>query len=444
VGTPLLRSSFVRPVAPADACQGTHPNTRTTRPASRRDTLSHEVDQQGVIVRPVPWLTRVRVSNYKSLADVDVRLDALTILIGPNGSGKSNFLDAIRFLGDAIATSPYQAAESRGGLSELLTKSDTATSPKTITIGIDAVVPWGPAPDQWAKGAYQIRLALHRRTGRRPIEVVSEICTIAWKDTTEEFSVHGGEIHAPGVRLPAQKIEPDRLLLPLVGTFGNFAPLVRALETMAFYHLEPRVMRQPEPEAEATVLGAYGEHLGDVLGEMAAEDPSMKRRVDEYLSVVVPGLISVDRDYAGNYVTLAMRQEAGNKELGFHADAMSDGTIRAAGVLAALFQPSVLHGGTSLVGIEEPELALHPAAAGVLFDALTEASERVQVIATSQSADLLDRDDIEPAAIRAVRYDAGRTEIGDLDDASVRILANRRSTLGELMRGNQLDPKRVA
>jgi predicted ATPase len=123
---------------------------------------------------------------------------------------------------------------------------------------------------------------------------------------------------------------------------------------------------------------------------------------------------------------------------------MSDGTIRAAGVLAALFQPSVLHGGTSLVGIEEPELALHPAAAGALFDALTEASERVQVIATSQSADLLDRDDIGPAAIRAVRYDAGRTEIGELDDASARILAGRRSTLGELMRGNQLDPKRVA
>ena len=35
------------------------------------------------------------------------------------------------------------------------------------------------------------------------------------------------------------------------------------------------------------------------------------------------------------------------------------------GVLAALFQPAVLDGRVPLVGIEEPEIALHPAAAGV-------------------------------------------------------------------------------
>jgi predicted ATPase len=39
---------------------------------------------------PVPWLSRVRVTNYRSIADCDVTLGPLTLLVGPNGTGKSN------------------------------------------------------------------------------------------------------------------------------------------------------------------------------------------------------------------------------------------------------------------------------------------------------------------------------------------------------------------
>lgn len=43
-------------------------------------------------------LTRLRVSGFKNLVDVDVRLGSFTCVVGPNGSGKSNLFDAIRFL----------------------------------------------------------------------------------------------------------------------------------------------------------------------------------------------------------------------------------------------------------------------------------------------------------------------------------------------------------
>jgi predicted ATPase len=125
----------------------------------------------------------------------------------------------------------------------------------------------------------------------------------------------------------------------------------------------------------------------------------------------------------------------------FGPEAVSDGTIRAAGVLAALFQPDTLTGRISLVGIEEPEVALHPAAAGVLFDALTEASERVQVVVTSQSADLLDRDDLDPSVIRAVASEKGLTVIGEVNSASRRALLDHRLTAGELLRAGQIRPE---
>jgi predicted ATPase len=94
-----------------------------------------------------------------------------------------------------------------------------------------------------------------------------------------------------------------------------------------------------------------------------------------------------------------------------------------------------------LIGIEEPEIALHPAAAGVLFDALTEASERVQVVVTTQSPDLLDRVDPNVVAVRAVSMEDGRTVIGEVDRASRQIVKDKLYTLGELMRSNQLSPE---
>ena len=43
-------------------------------------------------------LTRLRVSGFKNLVDLDVRLGPFTCIAGTNGVGKSNFLDAIVFL----------------------------------------------------------------------------------------------------------------------------------------------------------------------------------------------------------------------------------------------------------------------------------------------------------------------------------------------------------
>jgi len=43
-------------------------------------------------------LKRVKIQGYKSLVDIEVHLQPLSVLIGPNASGKSNFLDALQLL----------------------------------------------------------------------------------------------------------------------------------------------------------------------------------------------------------------------------------------------------------------------------------------------------------------------------------------------------------
>ncbi len=55
--------------------------------------------------RRVPMLTRLKVTGFKNLVDVDIRFGPFTCIAGANGVGKSNLFDAIRFL-SALADSP--------------------------------------------------------------------------------------------------------------------------------------------------------------------------------------------------------------------------------------------------------------------------------------------------------------------------------------------------
>src|SRR5690606_23815699 len=111
---------------------------------------------------------------------------------------------------------------------------------------------------------------------------------------------------------------------------------------------------------------------------------------------------------------------------------------RGLGVLVALLQSNGRP--PTLVGVEEPEIALHPAAVSVLLDAVQDAARHTQVILTSHSPDLLDRDDLDDSALLAVAADDGVTTIGPVSDVGRQALRDRLFTAGELLRLNQIEP----
>lgn len=142
--------------------------------------------------------------------------------------------------------------------------------------------------------------------------------------------------------------------------------------------------------------------------------------------------------------TLEFRQDmAGAKHpWRFLAQNMSDGTLRALGVLVALFQGNQDYAPT-LVGIEEPETALHPAASAALREALVRASSQTQIIVTSHSPDLLDDRSLSADSFLAVVSEGGETHIAPLDQASRDIMRQQLFSAGELLRLNQLAPDRT-
>src|SRR6266545_5464904 len=71
----------------------------------------------------LPFLRRVRIRGYKSIAFCDVQLAPLTVFVGRNGSGKSNFLDALAFLRDALRFNVSEAVQRHGGYPAILCHS---------------------------------------------------------------------------------------------------------------------------------------------------------------------------------------------------------------------------------------------------------------------------------------------------------------------------------
>lgn len=381
-----------------------------------------------------PFVTRVILKNYKSIASCDVRLGRLIFLVGPNGSGKSNFMDALRLVADSLRSSLDFALRERGGIKDVRRRS--GGHPTHFGVRLELALQDG------TRGHYAFKIGARPQGG---YEVQTEECVLHRPEVgapVARFRVESGDVADTTLR-PAPAAASDRLFLVSASGQPPFRTAFEALSRMGFYNLSPDRIRDLQPPDAGELLTRDGSNLASVLAQLTTHEPDTKERIEEFLAKVVPGVFGVDARTVGPKETLEFRQSvAGAKDpWRFFAASMSDGTLRVLGVLTALFQSGGEKlGRVPLVGIEEPEVALHPAATGLLLDALRDASETTQVLVTSHSPDLLDDDKIEARSILAVDAERGVTRIGTIDEAGRSALKERLFTAGELLRQNQLLP----
>ena len=373
------------------------------------------------------FLTRVVLRNYKSIGSCDVRLGPLTYLVGANGSGKSNFLDALHLVRDALTGSLDNALNERGGLAEVRRRS--GGHPTHFGIRLEFVLPDG------VRGRYAFTIGALKD---RYYEVQTEECVLDGGSGGPSFNVESGKLKSTSeATFPA--VMPDRLALVSVSGLAAFRPVFDALTTMGFYNLNPKVMREPQKPQDGRLLKPNGENIASVIGHLQRSSPESIEIIEEYLQTVVPTVRGVQRKPMGTLETLEFQQDIGSSRgpSRFPAQNMSDGTLRALGVLTALFQGGDGHA-PSLIGVEEPETALHPAASAALREALAKASKRTQVIVTSHSPDLLDDYALNPDALLAVVSERGETYIAPVDAASRKSMYEHLFSAGELLRLDQL------
>lgn len=377
------------------------------------------------------FVQRVVLRNYKSIGSCDARLQPLTYLVGQNGAGKSNFLDALHFVRDALIGSLDSAINERGGLNEVRRRS--SGHPTHFGIRIEFALRSGK------EGWYAFDIGALASGG---YEVQHEECVIEGIGKGPFFRIEKGRIlKSSEATFPA--ITADRLALVAASGLTAFRPVFDALTAMGFYNLNPKLMRELQKPQDGRLLKPVGENIASVIGHLERVAPDRVKTIREYLQSVVPMVHGMERKAIGPMETLEFRQDmAGAKHpWKFLAQNMSDGTLRALGVLTALLQSNVDYSPT-LIGIEEPETALHPAASAALREVLIQASRSTQVLVTSHSPDLLDDPEIDADAILAVVSEGGETKIAPLDDASRKMLRDHLFSAGELLRMNQLAPDR--
>jgi len=375
------------------------------------------------------FLQRVVLRNYKSIGYCDVHLKQLTYLVGPNGSGKSNIMDALHFVRDALAGSLDSALNERGGLGEVRRRS--SGHPTNFGIRLEFVLKAGQ------RGHYAFNIGA---LAGRGYEVQNEECVMDGLGKGPFFRIAKGRLRdSSEPTFPA--VTSDRLALVAVSGLTAFRPVFDALTAMGFYNLNPKSMRELQKPQDGRLLKPIGENIASVIGHLERVAPEQLQAIKEYLQSVVPMVHGVERKAVGPMETLEFRQDmAGSKHpWKFLAQNMSDGTLRALGVLTALLQSNIDYS-PMLVGIEEPETALHPAASAALREALTRAAEQTQVIVTSHSPDLLDDQSIDADSLLAVVSEGGETRIAPLDEASKTVLRDHLFSAGELLRLNQLAP----
>src|SRR5205807_2340799 len=134
-----------------------------------------------------PFLRRVRIRGYKSIAFCDVTLQPLTILVGRNASGKSNFLDALAFLRDLVKSGVHEAVKWHGGAVAIPCR----TAPeRVVSIEIECEYPISGDADRY-HATYRIDIEIPKK---RPAKIRREELKIAQDHWWVGYHNEGGQV----------------------------------------------------------------------------------------------------------------------------------------------------------------------------------------------------------------------------------------------------------
>ena len=372
-----------------------------------------------------PTIKQLVLKRFRSVPSESITFDNPTIFVGRNGSGKSNLVSAFSFLADAMA-SPLQAVfDKASGISTVRNRTSGRSYPPNLGLRVD----FGQLNGKASSGFYAFEVRALKNYG---FSVVREQCSVgrAWFDRIgTKFTSNVGGMKP--------SLDPASLSLPLVGGEAKFAPVLRTLASMRVYSIEPRKLREMQDPDSGTSLKPDGSNVTSVLKEIERQSDRDLDRISDILATIVPNTKQVEVKKHGKNLSLEFTQEWGDKKrLKFEGFSMSDGTLRAIGLLAAVFQRPV----PSLIAIEEPEATIHPGALESVLDLLRHASRQMQVVVTTHSPELLDAKWITDRHLRIVEWIEGATRVAPVSESTRKALHDHLMGAGELLRSNALEP----
>ena len=371
----------------------------------------------------------IAVSGYRSLRDLVIPLDTLTVITGENGSGKSSLYKSIRLLADISQGSIISALAHEGGLQSTLWAGPEAFS-RSMKSGEHDVqgtvrrnrvaLKLGFADEDYG---YSIDLGLPQPSasafGHDP-EIKAEALWIGeWLKSSNEIALRNG----PSVRV-LQQDGTRKIVKRDLDTFDsmmthaadpvNARELLEVRERMRrwrFYdHFRTDFsspIRFPQIGTRTTSLDSTGIDLAATL--QTIQEIGDPRTLDDAVHDAFPGS-SIYIDNNQGLFEIKMKQQGLLRPL--QASELSDGTIRYLLLVAALLSPRP----APLLVLNEPETSLHPSLLRPLARLIINASKLSQTLVVSHSRLLVDEfSRVQKCSVYELNKALGETQIESIE-----------------------------
>ena len=314
-------------------------------------------------------ISTIRIQNFKSIRDsgeVDIR--PVNVLIGANGVGKSNFISFFKFLNRLFEQQLQLYINQYGRADNFLYFGRK----KSDFLGGEIVF-----DNEW-RNKYEFKLVPDQNGNLIFSEEYAGHKTSNWafnRAGTLESQIQTGD----GWKL----------------TY-----LRKYFSTFKIFHFHDTgfnaKIKQPSSSTDYAYFQEDGGNLAAYLYRLQEAQPSHFKMIERTVRSIAPFF---DRFYLqpdeinGQQIFLRWL-EKGSDQL-FTAHNFSDGTLRMICLCTLLLQPEP----PSTIIIDEPELGLHPFAIEKLAAMLKSASQRAQIIISTQSTNLLNHFDAEDVIV---------------------------------------------
>jgi predicted ATPase len=304
-------------------------------------------------------LSRIILRGFKSIADCDIQLSQLNILIGCNGAGKSNFISFFRMVQE-ILDRHLQVFVGRQG-------------------GPDTILHFG------RKTTEQLEIKLYFNDNTTYFATLEPT-----QDNRLMFSKESlGSVHGSEWEIGSGHFETHAY----TGTGTKIDEYVlSAMQQWRVYHFhdtsDSAYVKQAAPTNDNIYLRPDARNLAAFLYLLKNNYSQSYQQIVKTIRLVAPFFDNfLLRPSPHNQDVIELEWFEQGQDIPFKAHLLSDGTLRFICLATVFLQPTSLQPETILV--DEPELGLHPYAITILASLIRAASREKQVIVSTQSVELL-------------------------------------------------------
>jgi predicted ATPase len=362
----------------------------------------------------------IRLGNFKSFKQLDLKLGKFNVFVGANAAGKSNVLQAFKFIGDIANHGLENAVAIQGGFKFLRNANCEATDAVKVDIAVDSGENFYlPLRFEGKAKSYafshcqatEIKHSLTLEPIGNTFAIREDVFTCKFRAQEKKFNNVVGLISATHTRdkvhfsvdLESKRVAVDKDMLRFVEgvklpgrsalafsaepiglmSIPRMNPSSGDLD-IAYYDFDPRLSKQAVRISGFSDLDESADNLAVVIQKIL-NDSDQKERLMERIRDLLPHVRSLDLEHFSDSSLLMNLRERYVSDIEFPASLVSNGTVSVIATLVAmLFQKS------SMVIMEEPERNIHPYLIERLLNTIKEASNTKQVLISTHSPTVLD------------------------------------------------------